>query len=223
MFLNGKDNLADPVLVMTESESGGVWALPVKRKGNYTSYISSRIANIIEKVGYARCVLKSDQEPAIMDVTKEVKRQLWEELHASARNVQTDTTKVEVKNLVEPQIVLENSPVGESQANCRVEGVIDRVKSQIRALKLDIETNCNMKLMDDHPAWLWIIECAGQTLHMFHINRADGLTPSQRSRGKTCTTPRARIGDKVLYKTMKTETERRHRKAMEVRDLAGRH
>ena len=104
MFLNGKDSLADPALVMTESESGGVWALPVKRKGNYTSYISSRIANIIEKVGSARCVLKSDQEPAIMDVTKEVKRQLWEELQASARNVQTDTTKVEVENLVEPQL-----------------------------------------------------------------------------------------------------------------------
>ena len=122
---------------MTESESGGVWALPVKRKGNYNSYFSSRIVHIIEKVGYARCVLKSDQEPAIMDVTKEVKRQLWEELQASARNVQTDTTKVEVENLVEPQIVLGNSPVGESQANGRVEGVIDRVKSQIRALKLE--------------------------------------------------------------------------------------
>ena len=49
-----------------------------------------------------------------MDVTKEVKRQLWEELQASARNVQTDTTKVEVTNFVEPQVVLENSPVGES-------------------------------------------------------------------------------------------------------------
>ena len=58
-------------------------------------------------------------------------------------NVQTDTPKVEVENLVEPQIVLENSPVGESQANGRVEGVIDRVKSQVRALKLDIETNYN--------------------------------------------------------------------------------
>ena len=123
MLLNGKDSLADPVLVMTESESGGVWALAVKMKGNYNSYISSRIADIIEKVGYARCILKSDQEPAIMDVTK-VKRQLWEELQASARNVQTDTTKVEVENLVGPQIVLEKSPVGESQANGRVEGVV---------------------------------------------------------------------------------------------------
>ena len=70
-----------------------------------------------------------------------MKRQLWEELQASAKDVQTDTTKVEVENLVEPQVVLENSPVGESQATGRVEASFDRVKSQIRALKLDIETN----------------------------------------------------------------------------------
>ena len=84
------------------------------------------------------------------------------------------------------------------------------------ALKLDIETNYNMKLMDDHPPWPWVIEYAGQTLHMFHINREDGLAPSQRIRGETCTTPRARIGEKVLYKTVKTgklndDTEKRWR------------
>ena len=87
-----------------------------------------------------------------------------------------------------------------------------------------------MKLLDDHPAWPWIIEYAGQTLHMFHINRADGLTPSQIIRGKTCTTPRARIGEKVLYKTMKTlklndDTEKRWRYGiwLGVIDTSGEH
>ena len=60
--------------MITESQSGGIWAIAVKRKGNYSDYVSKRIASIIEKVGYARCVLKSDQEPAIFDVAKEVKR-----------------------------------------------------------------------------------------------------------------------------------------------------
>ena len=32
IFLKGKDSLADPVLVMTESESGGVWALPSEKE-----------------------------------------------------------------------------------------------------------------------------------------------------------------------------------------------
>ena len=214
MFLNGKESLANPVIVMTERDSGGIWSIPVKRKGNYSEYVSKRVANIIEKVGYARCVLKSDQEPSIVDVTKEVKRQLWEELQEFAKNVKTETSKVEFEPLAEPQIVLEHSPVGESQSNGRVEGAIDRVKAQIRALKLDVETNYDMKLADNHPIWPWLIEYAGQTLHMFQVTRGDGLTPSQRIRGKTSSGPRARIGDKVLYKMMKTvkadnDTERR--------------
>ena len=34
MFLNGKESLSYPVLVMTESISGGIWAISVKRKRN---------------------------------------------------------------------------------------------------------------------------------------------------------------------------------------------
>jgi len=33
MFLNGKESLSNPILVVTESESGGVWTIPVIRKG----------------------------------------------------------------------------------------------------------------------------------------------------------------------------------------------
>ena len=56
MFLNDTESLSNPVIVVTEKESGGIWAIPVKRKGNYSDYVSKRIANIIDKVGYARCV-----------------------------------------------------------------------------------------------------------------------------------------------------------------------
>ena len=78
--------------------------------------------------------------------------------------------------------------------------------------------------MDDHPAWSWIIEFAGQTLHMFHINRADGLTPSQRIQGENIhNTTSPNRGESLVQNHEDCETERRHRKAMEVRDLAGRH
>jgi len=80
MFLLGRETLSNPILVMTESESGGIWAIPVKRKGSYSSYVSQRIANIIQRIGYARCIIKCDQEPAIIDVTKEVKTSLFREL-----------------------------------------------------------------------------------------------------------------------------------------------
>ena len=137
MSLNGKDSFGNPVLVMTESESGGVWALPVKRKGNYTSHNSSRIANIIEKVDHARCILKSDlgayqhgrdegSEEAVVGRTPGL-------LRGTSRPT---PRKLRLRILLSHRLYLKNAPVGESHANGRVEGVIDRVKSQIRALKL---------------------------------------------------------------------------------------
>ena len=64
-----------------------------------------------------------------------------------ARNVKTDVAKVELRPLVEPQIVLEHSPVGESQSNGRVENAIGRVKDQMRALKLDIEAGSPLLIL----------------------------------------------------------------------------
>ena len=159
----------------------------------------------------------------MIDVAKEVKRQLWDELQEVAKNVKTDAAQVDFKPLIEPQIILEHSPVGESQSNGRVENAIDKVKAQIRALKLDVEANYGTKLADNHPVWPWLIEYVGQTLHMFQINRDDGLTPVQRIRGKMAMGPRARIGEKVLHKPMKTAKLHNDRAALELRHMARHH
>ena len=121
-FLNykhGADN--NPVLIVTNSQSGGLWALPVVRKGNHNSYISKRIVSILDKIGYAKCILKSDQEYSINEVAEETRRVLWEGLRKCADQVTLDER---CKGMViEPQIGLEISPVGESQSNGRVENV----------------------------------------------------------------------------------------------------
>ena len=70
----------DPILVMHDDRSEGVWAMCVKRKGNYGDYVVKRIADVISRLGYARIVLKSDQEPSIKDVMCEAKKrvgQIW--------------------------------------------------------------------------------------------------------------------------------------------------
>ena len=61
-----------------------------------------------------------------------------------------------------------------------------------------------IKLEHNHPIWPWLIEYAAQTLHQFQITRDDGLTPAQRLRGKSAMSARAKIGEKILYKPMKT-------------------
>jgi hypothetical protein len=165
MFLLGRETLSNPILVMTESESGGIWAIPVKRKGNYSSYVSQRIANIIQRIGYARCIIKCDQEPAIIDVTKEVKISLFQELQEYAKNVSVEGVEIEFAELKEPVITTEHSPVGESQANGRIENAVGRVQGQIGALHLDLEEHLKIKLEHNHPIWPWLIEYAAQTLH----------------------------------------------------------
>jgi hypothetical protein len=59
MFFNDKS----AVIVLKDSNFGGVWALVVIRKGNGGEYAATRVADIINKLGYPRCILKCDQEP----------------------------------------------------------------------------------------------------------------------------------------------------------------
>ena len=100
--------------------------------------------------------------------------------------------------------MLEKSPVAESQSNGRVENAIDSVEGQVRALKLDLEDKMTVKLENKRPIWPWLIQYAAQTIHMYQINRQDGLTAAQRIRGRTSIPPRANLDEQMLYKPMKT-------------------
>ena len=64
MYMTSKPSqieIAHPVLVIKARISGGVWALPVTRKGPYLTNVVQRIKNVIASVGCPRVVLKSDQ------------------------------------------------------------------------------------------------------------------------------------------------------------------
>ena len=110
------------MIVMSESESCGIWIRPTTSAGKYSEYI-------IEKGCFARCVLQSVLEQATVDETKDTKRQIWEDLGEFAKSSVAETEKTEFDLFTEPQVVLEQSSVGESQSKGRVEGMIDRAKS----------------------------------------------------------------------------------------------
>ena len=63
-----------------------------------------------------------------------------------------------VQGLREGITVPENSQVGESAANGRVENAIQRVQRQCRTLKDDLENKLKKKIMPDHPIYLWLVE-----------------------------------------------------------------
>ena len=83
MYMTSKptsDELAQPILVIKARISGGVWALPVTRKGPYMSNVVQRISNIITSVGCPKIIIKADQEPAMISLQKETRKELWQEI-----------------------------------------------------------------------------------------------------------------------------------------------
>ena len=132
-----KEEIAHPILVIKARISGGVWALPVTRKGPYMNNIVKRISKIISSVGCPKMVLNSDQEPAMIAIQKETRRELWNEILEILDKVKENKMSEEGQDC-DPGgvVILENSPVGESQSNGSVERAIKEVQNQIRILKI---------------------------------------------------------------------------------------
>ncbi len=60
--------------------SGGVWSLPELCKGTYLNNVVQRVVGIITSVRSPKIVLKSDQEPAMISLQKEIRKELWNEV-----------------------------------------------------------------------------------------------------------------------------------------------
>ena len=75
-----EEDLMHPILVIKERMFGGVWSLPVLRKGTYMNNVVQRVVNIITSIGSPKVVLKSDQEPAMIDIQSQVRKEFWNEM-----------------------------------------------------------------------------------------------------------------------------------------------
>ena len=72
------------------------------RKGG-VKHVAAKVAEVIGNLGYEKVVLKSDQEPAIVDLQTQVKSMRWKQLEEISKNI---------KSACGNQVVLEHSPVG---------------------------------------------------------------------------------------------------------------
>ena len=72
-----------------------------------------------------RIIVKSDQEPAIIDV------------------------QIALQELRPNQVIFINSPIGESESNGRAENSIRRVQEQVRTLRHHVEKEIGAKVFDE--------------------------------------------------------------------------
>ena len=88
-----------PMIVMHDRRSKYVAAEIMTEKG-VNPYAVKRLAQLINRLGYRRVIIKSDQEPSIIALKEAVKREL------------------------EMEVSFEESPVGEHQSNGAIENAV---------------------------------------------------------------------------------------------------
>ena len=102
-------------------------------------------------LGYRRIILKSDQEPAILALKNEIRKNIKEE------------------------VVFEESPVGESQSNGMIERAVRDVKAQIRTMKEALDARYGIRIGNEIHAMAWLPRHAAATISRYRVGE-DGKT-----------------------------------------------
>ena len=118
--------------------------------------------------------MKSDQEPAIMDLKEQVRMSRDEE------------------------VIMEESPVEDSRSNGFIERAIQGVQDQISTVKNSLESRLRKEVKADHPALPWLVMHAANLLNRYHKGQ-DGCTAYRRLKGKDFDQKVAEFGEEVWY------------------------
>ena len=170
-------------MCMQESSCRSVWSYAVSQKGAGETWMVQQVADDIATVGLARerVIVKSDQEASMTDVQNAIVR---------ARSGFGTA--------------LENSNVGDSNTNGRVERAIQDVKGLIRTLRSFTEEMIGGKIALTDPIVPWMVRHAGHLITRCRI-RDNGRTAYQLIKGRRTTAKLIPFGEVVLLKIPKTQ------------------
>lgn len=181
------------VLVIKDFKHKSIWAYPVEGKGIAAAeWLVAQVIEDLDTCGLDGChmVVKSDQEPSIIEVQREISE--------FRRRAGVGGT------------ALENSRVGDSQSNGRVERAIEELGGLIRTYKASLESRLGRKLPLTHPTVPWLIKHAANVINCFVV-RACGKTSFERIKGRRCIEPIAEFGELVFFRPAKTKREKEHK------------
>ena len=167
------------ILVMTETLCDSVWSYALEGKGAVsTDWIAPKMVEDMNTMGLKqeRIITKSDQEPSIVQVQHEI-----------------------AKLRTESGTAIENSRVGESDSNGKVERAIREVKGMVRTLRSHIEEKTGKAVKLDDPIVPWIVRHAGYLVTRCRIG-PDGKTALQKMKGTRMNVGVLPLAEAVLFK-----------------------
>ena len=158
---------SSPVLVAYDDdiESTMALVLPPKGGGGGLMIVACRSGQWIHGLGHGKIILKSEQEPAIVDfasITREEIINAMEDIARNARSVRGMEAEWQ-----SPSLVIEHPPVGESKSKGAVENAIKRVQGKIFIVKLELEEFIGRKIPANSNIWQWLVECSADTCIFF--------------------------------------------------------
>ena len=162
-----------PMLVIRERITSMTMAstMPTKSAGAFLGEIGCEFGDLLAK---------SDQEPAVMAIVKEV---------AGVRALQGGG-----------QFVIENSLVGSQASNRIVERAIQSVAAQTRVMLEALEAKWKLDIPHCHPVIGFLVEYAAFLLNRRYEVGKDGRTSSERCKGKRARIVGIEFGESVMWK-----------------------
>ena len=155
----GDDGTPITILAGYDGLTKAFFANVVPCKGTSHGYAERALAHNVVSTGHQKVILQSGQEPSIIDVK-----------HKAGTHIPTE-------------IVHEESPVGDSNANGSIERANQTIQGQIRAIKDYTERQIGATIGLDSSVLKWLVRHAACTLTTFHVG-SDCMTAHQRIRGK---------------------------------------
>lgn len=203
-FMSQVDEQAhkNPILVMIDESTGEKYARAVGQKGiggdREMDWLIKDLSEELRVWGHpggegGHIILKSDGERSIVAV-----REALAKYHGG-------------------KVVPESPPRGESQSNGVVEEAGKTIREFVRVLKDQVEEKASIKLECAEVLTAWMVRWAAMVCSRYLVGK-DGLTAYERRRGRKCKTPVVAFGEKVWYKELRANKERRDKFESEWRE-----
>ena len=164
---------ARKLLIGRDGHSKFTFCHLVRCKGIEDDRIVKKVLESIRKTGNTKMLLKTDGEPAIV--------QLQEQIIAQRDH----------------KTISQNPPAHDPQANGEAERAVQEVKAQLRAIKLGLEARVGEEIHVDRPILERMIPHAAQTLNRFQVGE-DGRTAHYRLHLKNFGGKTFEFGEQVL-------------------------
>ena len=170
-------------LAMKETQFGSIWAYALgSNSATDELWLAEQIADDLGTIGLQkeRIICKTDQESAITELQNDVAR----------RRIEAGTT-------------LENSKIGDSNSNGRIERGIRVFKGMVRTLRSALAENLHMNVALDLAIIPWLVRHAAYLITRCRV-RENGKTALQLINGRKSLTEMLPFGELVFFKLPKT-------------------